>query len=746
MGEDVPRLFAGVGISNYVNHSTLPQAVADVEAVHKLLRIPERTPLLDPDKDSVGDFVGSLHGAMPDGGLIVFMWSGHGKLDGGLRLITADDDTHPDGVAFTEAIRPLVKSRAHQLLFMVDVCHAGEAATSMEMIRALVNDVPPADDRVWAGVLASCQQVETARDGLFGEVLTRLLTRGPSEDGVIKWPSGSKFISGEELGSALLSEWPEEASQRPRFSRDGLQLALIPNPLFKPELLPARIVEHLLLAARGGADEGEASAFTGRVAEVNQVVGWVRSEEPGMHVVTGAPGTGKSAILGRVVSLSDAGERCRLLSSDPSLAHEDPGERSVHAAVHVRGLTADQTAQRIHAQLVAAGVLDPESTRECRNVNQFLGDVEAAFHDGGVPVVAVDGVDEARGEAFDIASGLLVPLSRWATVMVATRNLNPPTGEGGEFLIDALSPTGAELDLADPGIAAQGVLDLREYILRRLSGVASEMDPGKVADLLTGTASSASLPFLLARLVTSQLIHSPIDSGVEGWQELVAASLPQALERDLAAVAAPAHRDDIDEPAFAKLLVTALSWALGSGLPLPEWAAIADALSDGAYSEITPPDQWWVLEQLGRYLIQDVEAEQAVYRIAHASIIEWLRPPSKRPQEVFTDPNAQMVSGALLNRYEALLREGISAQSTTYLWRYAWRHAAEAGPTGVDRLRTLSSISTALLPDVASASLEVAAAFRTWGKRAEALPPTQESVTIYQGLAEQNPAFLPDLA
>ncbi|SHJ64053.1 Tetratricopeptide repeat-containing protein, partial [Tessaracoccus bendigoensis DSM 12906] len=32
------------------------------------------------------------------------------------------------------------------------------------------------------------------------------------------------------------------------------------------------------------------------------------------------------------------------------------------------------------------------------------------------------------------------------------------------------------------------------------------------------------------------------------------------------------------------------------------------------------------------------------------------------------------------------------------------------------------------------------------GKRAEALPPTQESVTIYQGLAEQNPAFLPDLA
>jgi ATP-dependent Clp protease ATP-binding subunit ClpA len=55
-----------------------------------------------------------------------------------------------------------------------------------------------------------------------------------------------------------------------------------------------------------GASEGRVS---GRTAEVNRVVSWVTARERGIRVVTGSAGTGKSAIVGRVVSLSDSAER-----------------------------------------------------------------------------------------------------------------------------------------------------------------------------------------------------------------------------------------------------------------------------------------------------------------------------------------------------------------------------------------------------------------------------------------------------
>ena len=143
---------------------------------------------------------------------------------------------------------------------------------------------------------------------------------------------------------------------------------------------PARIVEHLLLAARGGASEVESSAFTGRVAEVDQVVGWVTSGVAGVHVVTGSAGTGKSAVVGRVVSWSDPGERARLVGEGAPIGHADPGVGSVQAQVHARGLTVARVAALVDEQLVAAGVL---GDGEGRNANQLVGDLQRVGEAGG---------------------------------------------------------------------------------------------------------------------------------------------------------------------------------------------------------------------------------------------------------------------------------------------------------------------------------------------------------------------------
>jgi len=120
----------------------------------------------------------------------------------------------------------------------------------------------------------------------------------------------------------------------------------------------------LLLAARGAGTVDEQSWFTGRVGEVNQVVAWVLDDSPGIWVVTGSAGTGKSAVVGRVVSLSNPVERARLLDEDTAWEHADPGERSVHAHIHARGLTVDRAAELIDAQLIRPLIVDGHQQRQ----------------------------------------------------------------------------------------------------------------------------------------------------------------------------------------------------------------------------------------------------------------------------------------------------------------------------------------------------------------------------------------------
>ena len=90
-----------------------------------------------------------------------------------------------------------------------------------------------------------------------------------------------------------------------------------------------------------------------------------------------------------------------------------------------------------------------------------------------------------------------------------------------------------------------------------------------------------------------------------------------------------------------------------------------------------------------------------------------------------------------------MLANGVPVRSPGYLWRYAWRHAAAAGPAGLELIRGLAASQSQLLPDIAMADEEVADRFASWGYRLEAVAPAEEAVQLYRDLAETNPAFLP---
>src|SRR4051812_36695260 len=104
-------------------------------------------------------------------------------------------------------------------------------------------------------------------------------------------------------------------------------------------------------------------------------------------VVTGPPGCGKSAVVGRGVSLSNQQERARILAGGP-LDHDDVGLGTINAHLHARGLTAEEVVRELDDGLTASGTIPPSAGR--RNRGALHGAIEDVLT---CPVIVIDGLD-----------------------------------------------------------------------------------------------------------------------------------------------------------------------------------------------------------------------------------------------------------------------------------------------------------------------------------------------------------------
>jgi hypothetical protein len=423
------------------------------------------------------------------------------------------------------------------------------------------------------------------------------------------------------------------------------------------------------------------------------------------------------------------------------LGHADPGEESVQANAHARGRTADQLAELLDDQLVAAGVLrrDPDGPR---NAALLVGALQRRATDGvRPPVLVVDGLDEARGEAFPVARELLSPLARFVTLVVATRNPPDPAPRGGvpTNLIDELGP-GQLLDLDEPVWAESGRSAIGRYLEARLAGVDPVMDAAVVAGHLQDSVGLGDQPFLLARMVADQLVAHPLDTGDPGWVARVPDSIGAALTAGIEQVSNPDRGlpDGVTPAGFARTLLNALTWGFGSGLPEAEWITVATALAeagDRGPGAVTAGDVTWVLDQLGRYIIQDAEAGTAVFRVAHQSLVDHLHPRFRPTPETLFDPAALPVAQALAARYQDLLASGAPPQSPHYLWSYLRRHAAQAGPAGLAELSALAQATPELRPALLYARNDVAGSYREAGA-------VQRAIELYRRNCEDGEQLL----
>ena len=358
---------------------------------------------------------------------------------------------------------------------------------------------------------------------------------------------------------------------------------------------------HFIPRARGSdVPTGNEWRFVGRHAALRDLAAWLRSEDsPRVRVVTGDPGSGKSAVIGRLVVLSDPERRNSVpLEGVPPDMVPDVG--SVNVAIHARGLT---TGQVMTALSTAADV-------QAETAGQFL----TAMRNRRL-VAIIDAVDESV-DPHDLVERLLRPLADTA----APRGLRLLLGSRRN-LLDPLGPDASPLDLdaemyADPAsVHRYAERCLRESRVDSPYSTAAQTLTSAVA---SAVAEAAGRSFLVALIVSRTLASQDklADPGNLLWRESLPSTAAEAMQQDLETRLGAST-------AKARDLLLPLAYAAGAGLPWEDiWASLATTLSGQQY---TDEDIVWLREQAGYYVVEALQAGGSVYRLYHAALAEYLR-------------------------------------------------------------------------------------------------------------------------
>ena len=381
----------------------------------------------------------------------------------------------------------------------------------------------------------------------------------------------------------LQSDWWHDRQDRQVAEAEAAAAAAKQKQLREIEL-----EAHLEAPGRGVARaEWQGWYFTGRTQALRDLVSWLRASNPSddphavqaesvARVVTGEPGSGKSAVLGRLVTLSNPSRRAQALQAgvEPGT---DPGERSLDMVIHAGGKPTEQIldliAQAAELELSAEG-LTPR-------VEELQAALRARGRTGARPLVVVlDALDEALAPE-QLARTVLRPLATGALdagirFLLGTRpRLIRLLGVDAEAVIDLDRPP-----YVDPG-------GLERYVRRLLladsdptAHTSYKNQPATVVDeVAQAVAERAGTTFLIAQLVARTLATKPVvDVRAPGWQDRFPTTVGAAMDGYLARFAG-------DQTRVHELLLP-LAWAYDPGLTNQQvWAQLASALGTANYTE-----------------------------------------------------------------------------------------------------------------------------------------------------------------
>ncbi|MFG3180226.1 hypothetical protein ACGFZC_34935 [[Kitasatospora] papulosa] len=578
--------------------------------------------------------------------LCVIYLTGHGTLGPGSRHRGVHDALEGHWLDHVLSVGPLGSPDAFRppVLLVVDICHVSEALSRWQprhlpphtwlilgtggrhdygpvgtLSRRIVStlrrlgdgalDVDPALPAVPLHMLASEVRRETVYDTGEKVIVLGPSGRGGPEDDAPPFFPNPAYLGGRRHGR--LSRTAAPGALPFLESTDG---GLDHQHFMERASGTSAVAEH---------GRGVLGRFTGRHRELEALSDWLNDPEArGPAVVTGAPGAGKSALLGVLVCA--AHPELREASRDLwQRAHRTPlPVRTGFAAVHAR--------QRGLSEICASLARQLDVT--AHDPRQFLKAVKGMSVQ---PVIVVDALDEmAKGT--DVMDRLLMPLSlkrrddgrSLARVLVATRDY-PEFGR----LIDAAAGDGllVDLDRVPPDELAADVAEYVTEILRTTRGFRHR---GSVvhtfARVLAATLVDRNSPqtawgaFLVAGLWARTLVNSGSDA-VNTMDEAVEAArrVPQSLTELL-----ELELRSRPELFWLRPVLTALGTAHGQGMPASVLRRIAPIFASDGGTLPSAPSSAAVKETLGaaRFYLRTVTDTNGtlLYRLFHQSVADYL--------------------------------------------------------------------------------------------------------------------------
>ncbi|MFE6621388.1 caspase family protein [Streptomyces sp. NPDC057740] len=622
------RFLIAVGVSTYRDPGIgdLPGVPHDVERICALLEPMGYTRILpelsvDPGGAELAQGIerwaaGADLGARD---VVVVYFAGHGERPDDRHYLlcsTTEKGLWSTALPSEDLARSLVRSPVGHLLVILDTCYA---AAGTGDIAVLANELA-LTQRGGAGrwLLAAARGKEKAKENAFVDALADVL--GQPRAGAYQEFLGVREVT-ERVNAHFRGHHPHQHARHSTVDSDG-QDPFFRNPAHVPDLpaddldvatltrLRRQHAGHFDPRGRGVEHAGEkGDYFTGRTAAFTELSGWLRADrhDRKARVVTGDPGSGKSALLGRFLALTD-----------PDHPSRGPAAGTAADALPPAGLTVVPLhARRASAEELAADLADalhlPGADRD--ELLQALGQRTEPV------TVLVDALDEAgtvgdATEGFRIARELLQPLTALPAVRLIVGTRRP--------LITALGRAVEVIDLDQPRYIRPG--DVADYARDLLldahdpDSLSPYRDKRALAEVVaTGIAGRAGTSFLVARMTARALVHGQItiDPDRPGWQQTLPSDAGQAFAAYLARFGA--HRPKVER------LMRPLAYAQGAGLPWSTlWAPLVEALSGVPCSQ---DDLQWLHEHAGAYIVEAATPAGSAYRLFHETMAEHLRTP-----------------------------------------------------------------------------------------------------------------------
>ncbi|NEB62012.1 hypothetical protein G3I61_20330 [Streptomyces diastaticus] len=679
--------------------------------------------------------------------VIVYI-TGHGLRRGAARHFLTLPETEPDrpfATAFStsELITEVLDSESEHVVVLVDSCFSGTLLAELpSLFEALSSDrrnhkglaVITAGDHEEQPLVGSfTRRIALAYERMLDEAAGYTASHLSFQE----WEQLLDEVGRDENGhekDLIDAQWI-----LPR-SRKRLLSACLPNPRYQPKqdaVGPALRQLALVSAteigrgteaqsARGSLEEfwlerasGRVAAddpgwyFSGRAELMTRMISFLRGPA-GVLIVTGAAGSGKSALLARLVTLSDP-DFITNPRYEAMVAKIRPELRPVPRSVDVAVLARNKSARVVVDELLVAfgGEDMPRLELPLQTLIRLVKD--RAEERSGLVTVVIDALDEAE-DPLALFNDVILPLARSrrlgrrgaVRLLLGIRSSPVVHYAADEDLIDERADQLLQQlssSLLTEGITAQEIRSDGPGCIGEITAYATTLllapqgspyhgMPEAAAEAAHAIAAAVAPSFLDARIAADQLRRAETrqDLNEEDWLDRLADGTTGLLREDIKTVSL-----STDVP--ADLLVAALratAFAPGAGLPWAEvWPAITAALvtQEHGHGYVSPEAADHAIRtfrssRLTGYLAIAEEDARTVYRPVHQRLTDllladhdWLlTPPSatnSRWRRPTSGPRALVTAhGAIAGALAGLVSRFRPHLAHPYIRRHFLHHAA----------------------------------------------------------------------